>query len=110
MNMSSLIKLANGIKNPNEAINMALDFLYKKNPEAGNIVKNLMKSKDAKSSIIESAQKGYINIEQLKKLKTFYGMASKMGLSKKVPDNIWKEAEDAINSASNNTLNKMSGF
>lgn len=114
INLSKLVALMNGIKNPKEGLNMAVNMLMKKNPQMGNLVQMAINSgKNPKDFITESARNGQININQLKQLKQLYGMASTMNLSHKVPDSVWQEAENAIKLGSqitNNSPTQMSGF
>lgn len=84
---------------------MAADMLSKKNPQLGNLVNNAINSgKDPKTFITESAKNGQITLGQLDDLKQLYTLASSMGLSVKVPDNIWKDAENSIKLGLNNNV------
>lgn len=101
-NLMSMVKMANAIKNPNEAINLLLNKFGEKHPEVANNVRNAIRTgKDPAKFIMEQANKGVITLDNLQQLKKYYGMAQKFGLTKKVPDNIWVQAENAIKNSSN---------
>ena len=117
--LKSIVKMINGIKNPKQGLGMAADMLAQKNPQIGNLIKNAINNgKDPKTFIMESAKNKQINLNQLEDLKQLYTFASSIGLSMKVPDNVWKDAEnsirlglDNVNTTSNpDTTTGMSGF
>lgn len=101
-NISKIVGVANAIKNPQEGINMLLDNYGKKNPEMANKIRQSINSgKNPKAFIMEQAQSGNITMQNLNDLKKYYGIAQKLGLSKKVPNSVWKEAENAIRNGAN---------
>ena len=107
--IKNMVKLINGIKNPKQGLSMAADMLSQKNPQLGNLIKNAISSgKDPKAFITESDKNGQITLNQLDDLKQLYTLASSMGLSMKVPDTVWKDAENSIRLGSNNTSNVIS--
>lgn len=117
--LKNIVKMINGIKNPKQGLGMAADMLAKKNPQIGNLIKNAINNgKDPKTFIMESAKNKQINLNQLEDLKQLYTFASSIGLTMKVPDNVWKDAENSIrlglnsvNSTNNpDTTTGMSGF
>lgn len=114
--IKNIVKVINGVKNPKQGLSMATDMLCKKNPQLGNLIKNAISSgKNPKEFIQESSKNGHINLSQLNELKQLYTFASNFGLSTKVPENVWKEAEDSIrlglnSNGSQGTTTGMSGF
>lgn len=109
-NLGTILKMSSAIKNPGQAINVALGFLSKKNPKLADNIKMMINSgKNPSVAIKEFAQKGEINVNQLNELKGLYKQLNKMGLKQQVPDSVWLEAENSIRSNNNNT-NFSGGF
>lgn len=101
-NIGKIVQMANMIKNPQQAINLLLDKFSKNNPQMANMIKQAINSgKNPKTVIMEQAKSGNITLDNLNQLKQYYGMAQKLGLAKKVPNNVWVEAENAIKSGIN---------
>lgn len=101
-NISKIVGMANAIKNPQQAINMLLNKFGQNNPEMANTIRQAINSKkNPKQFIMEQARSGNITLENLNQLKQYYNMAQKIGLAKKVPNNIWQEAENAIRNGNN---------
>lgn len=99
--ISKIVGMANAVKNPQQAINMLLDKFGQQNPEMANTIRQAIKSKkNPKQFIMEQARSGNITLENLNQLKQYYAMAQKIGLAKKVPNNVWQEAENAIRNGS----------
>lgn len=95
--ISKIIGIANAIKNPQQAINMLLDKFGQKSPEMTNTIRQAINSgKNPKQFIMEQARSGNITLENLNQLKQYYRFAQKLGLAKKVPNNVWQDAENAI--------------
>lgn len=110
VSIDKLIKVANGLTNPKQAIDVLLSAMDKKNPGAANTIRKMMRSgKNPAEALKESAAQGTINLEQLKELKATYKIARNMGLKMNVPNNVWNEAEAAIRSI-NSTDNGFTGF
>lgn len=99
-NIANVVKIANTITNPKEAVNVMLDKMEKTNPGKAKMLRSLYASgKNPNIVLRESAEKGEITMEQLNELKSYYTMAKKLGLKVNIPNNVWKEAENAIKSA-----------
>lgn len=95
--ISKIVSMANAVSNPKQAINMLLDKLSKNNPQMANTIRQAINSgKNPKQFIMEQAKSGNITLDNLNQLKQYYGLAQKIGLAKKVPANVWQEAENAI--------------
>lgn len=101
-NIGKLVQMANAVQNPKQAINMLLDKFGQKNPQMANTIRQAINSgKNPKQFIMEQAKTGNITLENLNQLKQYYNMAQKIGLTKKVPNNVWQDAENAIRNANN---------
>lgn len=115
-NLGNIVKLANSISNPKQAINMLLNKFGEKNPQMANNIRNAINSgKNPKEYIMEQARSGNISIDNLNQLKGYYNMAQKLDLTKKIPNEVWTEAESAIKNGTipqspQNTNNSFSGF
>lgn len=95
--LGKLVKIANSVQNSKQAISMLLDKFGQKNPQMANIIRQAINSgKSPKQVIMEQAQAGKITLDNLNQLKGIYGFAQKLGLAKKVPQNVWNDAETAI--------------
>lgn len=96
------ISMANSLKNPKEAIGMALNMLAKKNPQMAGTISKMIKSGDDPVKAIEKFSKeGSIKSDDLKKMKSIYGMAKKAGFKKfDVPKETWDKAEKALSATS----------
>lgn len=114
LNIKKLLNIANSVSNPKQGITMLLDEMAKKNPEKAKQLKFMISSgKNPEQAIMEFAQKGEINLDQLRELKQGYSLASKFGLKHKVPQTVWDKAEKAIKSvdqSGNSSRGKFSGF
>lgn len=101
-NIGKLVQMANAVQNPKQAINMLLDKFGQKNPQMANTIRQAINSgKNPKQFIMEQAKTGNITLENLNQLKQYYNMAQKIGLTKKVPNSVWQDAENAIRNANN---------
>ena len=95
--VGKVISMAKSVKNPKAMIDMALSELSKKNPKAASLIRNAIAcGRNPKEFILEQAQSGNISMNNLNTLKQYYEFAQQLGLKQTVPDNIWREAEEAI--------------
>lgn len=100
-NLGNLVKIANSISNPQQGLNLLLNQFAKSNPKMANEIRQAINSgKNPKAFIMEQARSGKITLDNLNDLKKYYNMAQRFGLTKKVPQNVWNEAENAIKSGS----------
>lgn len=112
-NMKNIVKVANSLSNPKQAINTLLGEMGKKNPQQANMLRTMINSgKSPQDAIRDFASKGDVTLEQLNDLKRGYAILNKLGLKHKVPQSVWKEAEDAIKSGASNqqSSNRFTGF
>lgn len=104
--LGNLVKMANSITNPKQAINMLLAKMEKTNPSKAKLLRSMYNSgKNPTTAIQESAKNGEITMEQLEQLKNFYYLGKKFGLKINVPKSVWIEAENAIKNSK-----QVSGF
>lgn len=105
--ITNLVKMANAMTDPKQAINLLLEKMEKTNPEKAKMLKSMYSSgKNPAVVIKESAEKGEISLKQLDDLKNYYALGRKFGLKMNIPKNVWIEAENAIKNAKpNNTFN-----
>lgn len=109
-NLSKIVKVANSLANPKQGIDTLLTELGKKDPQHATLLRTMINSgKSPQDAIKEFASRGDVTVDQLNDLKQGYSLLNKLGLKHKVPASVWKEAEAAIRSGSNNSSNN-SGF
>lgn len=95
--ITKAVKIANGVVNPKQAVNMLLEQLEKKNPEMAKSVRTAISSgKHPAQYIREQAQNGTITMENFNEVKRYYKMAQKFGLTHKISNQSWNEIEQAI--------------
>jgi hypothetical protein len=91
-----VIQIAKTIKNPKQGLDVALNALQKKNPQAANMIRDAIKSGKSPTEFAkEQAQNGNLNEKNLQDLKSYYKIAKNMGLPS-VPEKDWNEIENAI--------------
>lgn len=106
--IKGLINMANSISSPKSMFNKAIGYMSKKNPEMANTIQSMANSgQDPVKAIRKFASEGKINNSNLQTVKNIYKLAGKYGLQQKVPNNVWKDVEDALK---NNETNKFNGF
>lgn len=103
INLSTILNVASTIFSPKQALSKALSILAGKNPNAANMIQGMIKSgKNPADAMREFAQQGQIDANQLGQIKDIYKKLKLMGFKNfSVPDNVWQEAEQALNSKIN---------
>ena len=100
INLKEVFNIVASIKNPKQAIDM---MLSKMPGNQSQMLRELMNNKSPQQAITEMARQGKINIQQLNEAKNYYSLAKKFGVKINIPDEVWTQAEQAINSNSLNT-------
>lgn len=109
--ITKAVKIANGVANPKQAVNMLLEQLEKKNPEMARNVRTAISSgKNPAQYIREQAQNGTITMENFNEVKRYYKMAQKFGLTHKISNQSWNEIEQAIKDKGGAGGFKFNGF
>ena len=99
INLKNVFNIVSSIKNPQQAIDM---MLSKMPNNQSQMLRELMNSKSPQQALTEMAQQGKINIQQLNEAKNYYNLAKKFGIKINIPNEVWTQAEQAINSNSIN--------
>ena len=113
--ISKLVKIANSIKNPQQAIPMLLGQIKQKNPTLANNLSQIISSgKNPSEFLKEQASQGTITMENLNDIKEAYNLAQKFGLTHKIPNQTWNELENSIKQGNNKqnsfNINNFKGF
>lgn len=105
--IASVVKIAKTIRNPAQAKQMLLGKISQKNPQLAKSLEVAMQSgRNPAEYLRESVANGTVSAENLNEVKRGYQMAQKFGLTQKVPENVWQELEQAVQTQPQ----KFSGF